>query len=243
MLTPNDVLRGRRVRVAVAAAGMLAGIAFAVACSGRSQADSHPSVDNEELRRRSSSSEASGLLGGEEYVGAHVRLRVPRGWRVAESRAEPGAPLATPNEKNVAVRLESPDGDYVAVWFACPGTERGSDYSWTLLPDPSGRGVADISERRTCTAEDLRACLEATRRPNAVVDVSQCDVCSAGNGRLEIIAAYQGKAIFGRHGVCIDMGNVRTEDRGLAVFRQIAKTFRVEGTVELREPEGNQQVP
>jgi hypothetical protein len=164
-------------------------------------------------------------------------VKLPPGWKVAFVRASPEDHLSMVSDGVIALRAESPAGRYVKVWFACPGTELGGDYLWTLEPDASGRGVKGVRERPVCGFKDRNACMEDVKRPDSELTEEDCRVrCGFGDGNLGITAIFAGATPYRGHDVCVDLGDPSADDGPRDDLRSIAMSLRVEGPTGLPEP-------
>lgn len=158
------------------------------------------------------------------YRGPYFKIAIPSEWIVASPQA------AEPHDGSVLLRAERPDGGFVEIW-ECPETEYESDYEWHVESDASGNRVSRIKEERTCTIESKSRCLaDAVEASDPEEARLYCGECSAGDGRLDIWASFNGERIL-PGGFCFHLGNSKREDADRDDLRHILMTFEVE-----REP-------
>lgn len=161
------------------------------------------------------------------HTGPHFRLALPPGW----SATRPASADAMPSPDGpAALAAQGGVGDFVEVWIACPETEIDSDRFWEVVADRTGRAVAQIYERRSCTTEWKKRCMEEAHKVQdsewRELSESTCHECSAGDGRLDIWASFTGERVS-PGGFCFHVGNGLREDASSDVLRAILLTFVV----------------
>jgi hypothetical protein len=148
------------------------------------------------------------------------------------SQAEPaGAPV----DGEVALEARDDDGGYLTLWFGCPPRTFGADEAWLLRADASGRAVSAVASDPgwRCSVASRNACLEAAVNELEgrlrELHIARCHACTAGDGRLDVHARFDGKAPFGAGGVCAVAGNTRREDGDRSALREMLSTLLVLG--------------
>lgn len=169
---------------------------------------------------------------GTTYTSPHFSMQLPAGWRVVSSRPEP---VGGAVEGEVALEARADDGGYLTLWFGCPAMGIKADEVWVLRADESGRAVKAVArdERWKCTVASRNACMEVA--VNEIeghlreLRLDACQECTAGDGRFDVFARFEGRSPIGEAGVCVLVGDTRREDVDGAALRRMLATLRVVG--------------